>query len=76
VQFSTGTGQHSGFGAGLDGIDSYMPATFPTSALTVGANAAVKRYSLTTTTTVWLQALASFLGTATASGTIRARRAR
>jgi hypothetical protein len=39
-------------------------------------NAALRRYNVTTTTTVWLMAVAGFVGSVTASGTIRARRAR
>lgn len=76
VQFSAGSGTHNAFGAGLDNIDTQTMASYQTSAITEGINAALKRYSLTTTTTVWLQGVASFTGTVTASGTIRARRAR
>lgn len=76
VQFSTGGGTHNAFGAGLDGIDTQTMATYQTSAITEGINAALRRYNVTGTTTVTLQGVASFTGTVTASGTIRARRMR
>jgi hypothetical protein len=76
AQFSTGSGQHSDFGVGLDGIDTLIAATFPTTTLTQGMNAALRRYNVTATTTVWLMAVAGFVGSVTASGTIRARRVR
>ena len=76
AQFSTGSGQHSTFGVGLDGIDTLTAATFPTTAMTQGMNAALKRYNVTATTTVWLMAVAGFVGSATAGGSIRARRMR
>jgi hypothetical protein len=77
AQISSPGGTRNIFGAGLDGIDTQISATFPTTGTTVnGINAALKRYNVTAATTVWLQALGSFSGSATASGTIRARRAR
>ena len=77
AQISSPGGTRNIFGAGLDGIDTMIAATFPTTGTTVnGINAALRRYNVTATTTVWLQAMGSFSGSATASGTIRARRMR
>jgi hypothetical protein len=77
AQISSPGGTRNIFGAGLDGIDTQIAATFPTTGTTVnGINAALRRYNVTAATTVWLQALGSFSGSATASGSIRARRMR
>ena len=77
AQISSPGGARNIFGAGLDGIDTMIAATFPTTGSVVnGINAALRRYNVAATTTVWLQALGSFSGSATASGTISARRAR
>jgi hypothetical protein len=76
VQFSAGSGTHNLFAAGVDVLDTIITANFPAAALVENMNAALKRYNLTATVTVWLVAQASFTGGVTASGTIRARRAR
>ena len=76
VAFSAGAGTHTLFAAGIDSIDTQTMGSFPTGAVTQGISTSVKRYNGTATVTVWLVALASFTGTTTASGTIRARRMR
>ena len=74
--FHAGSGTHSFFGCGIGGLDTYTAATFPTTALDMGINAALTRQSVTAATTVWLVAQAGFTGSVTAVGTIRARRVR
>ena len=78
VQFSSGgTGSHLGYYVGIDDLDTYVVATFPTSAIVQGLTTAARRYNIATGETVELMAQASFGGgTMTATGTIRARRAR
>ena len=77
VQFSSGgTGSHLGYYVGIDDLDTYIVATFPTSAIVQGLTTAARRYNIATGATVELMAQASFGGgTMTATGTIRARRA-
>ena len=78
VQFSSGgTGSHLGYYVGIDDLDTYIVATFPTSAIVQGLTTAARRYNIATGATVELMAQASFGGgTMTATGTIRARRMR
>jgi hypothetical protein len=76
VQFSAGAGTHTFFGAGVTTIDTLTAATFPTTALAQAISPATRRVNVTATTTTWLVAEASFTGTVTATGTIRARRMR
>ena len=76
VQFTAGSGNHNLFGAGVGGIDTFTQSTFPTTAVSVGISPATQRYNVTATTTVWLMAQASFSGSVTATGSIRARRMR
>jgi hypothetical protein len=76
VAFSAGAGTHTLFAAGIDSLDTQTMGTFPAGAITQGISTSTRRYNGTATVTVWLVALASFSGTVTASGTIRARRVR
>jgi len=76
VQFSAGAGTHTYFGAGITAVDTLTAATFPTTALAQAISPATRRVNVTATTTTWLVAEASFAGTVTVTGTIRARRAR
>jgi hypothetical protein len=76
VAFSAGAGTHTLFAAGIDSLDTQTMGTFPGGAITQGISTSTRRYNGTATVTVWLVALASFSGTVTASGTIRARRMR
>jgi hypothetical protein len=76
VAFGAGAGTHTLFAAGIDSLDTQTQATFPTGAVTQGISTSTRRYNGTSTVTVWLVGLASFSGTVTASGVIRARRVR
>jgi hypothetical protein len=77
VAFTAGSGTHTFFGAGIGGLDTFSSATFPSAALNMGIATATHRYNVTATTTVWVVAEAGFGGgTMTATGTVRARRAR
>ncbi len=76
VVFSPSAGTHSFFGVGLDGLDTFLAATFSTAAINQALSTATRRYNVTGATTVWVVAEAQFTGTVTAAGTIRARRAR
>lgn len=77
VVFVAGAGTHSLFGVGVGGLDTYSAATFPSGAINQAMSTAVSRHSSASAATVWLVARADFTaGTVTASGTIRARRAR
>lgn len=76
VGFAAGSGTHSFFGAGIGGLDTFSSATFPSVALNIGITTATRRYNVTATTTVWVVAEAAFTGTVSATGAIRARRAR
>jgi hypothetical protein len=76
VSFTAGAGTHTFFGAGIGGLDTFTSSTFPSAALNQAISTATRRYNVTATTTVWLVAQASFAGTCTATGTIRARRVR
>lgn len=76
VGFNAGSGTHTFFGAGIGGLDTFSSATFPSVALFMGITTATRRYNVTATTTVWVVAEAVFTGTMTATGSVRARRAR
>jgi hypothetical protein len=76
VAFAAGSGTHSFFGAGIAGLDTFTSSTFPSATLNQAISTATRRYNVTATTTVWLVAQSIFTGTVTATGTIRARRAR
>lgn len=76
VSFTAGGGAHTFFGAGVGALDTFTSATFPSAAMFMGITTATRRYNVTTTTTVWVVAEASFAGTMSATGSIRARRAR
>ncbi len=77
VAFAAGSGPHFFFGAGIDVLDTFTSATFPSAALNMAISTATHRRNVTGATTVWVVAEAGFTGgTVTASGTIRARRAR
>ena len=77
VAFSTGSGNHLLFGAGIGGVlDSVIAASFPSSALDIGLTTAVHRFNVTVPTVVWLVAEVAETGSGTAQGTIRARRMR
>jgi hypothetical protein len=76
VGLATGSGTHVTFAVGIDSIDTQIMATFPTGGINQVMNTATRRYNGTATVTVWLVALAAGSSSATASGSIRARRAR
>lgn len=76
VVIATGGGTAAGFGAGVTTIDTAIQATFPSGVVAQQISTAVKRVNVTVATTVWVVAIAFFSASATATGTIRARRAR
>ena len=69
-------GQHAFFGVGIDSIDTSSAATYPSTVFSMAMTTATHRYNLTATQTVVVVAVASFLGSVTADGGIRARRVR
>jgi hypothetical protein len=76
VQFVTSGGTVNAVGVGIGTIGVIINATFPPGATTQHLATATRRYNVTTTTTVWLVAVAYFSGAVTATGAIRARRMR
>lgn len=77
MAFTAGSGTHNGFGAGITSIDAFTTATFPSVAINQMMPTGTRRVNVTTTTTVWAVGVAYFGGGAmTATGSIRARRAR
>ena len=76
VDFAAGSGQHAFFGVGIDTIDTSSAATYPSTVFSMAMTTATHRYNLTATQTVVVVAVASFLGSVTADGGIRARRVR
>jgi hypothetical protein len=76
VAFSAGAGTHTYFGVGIGVVDTSISATYPGTAINQVLPTTVHRYNITAAATVWVVAQAGFTGTVTASGSIRARRAR
>jgi len=76
VSFTAGSGTHTYFGAGIGVVDTTIMATYPGTATNQVLPTTVHRYNISAATTVWVVARADFTGTVTASGSIRARRAR
>jgi len=76
VQFVASGGTLSAFGCGVGGIDVLINATIPPGSTQQQLATAPRRYNVTAATTVWVVAVGFFSGGVTASGAIRARRAR
>jgi hypothetical protein len=76
VSFNAAAGTHTNFGVGIGSIQVYNASTFPSSAITHGIATPTRRYSVTSTTTVWLVAVAGYTASMTCNGYLRARRMR
>jgi hypothetical protein len=76
VNFNAAAGTHTFFAAGIGSVDTLFTATFPTTAMGQAMSTATRRYNVTVATAVTLVAEVGTTSSATASGTISARRAR
>jgi hypothetical protein len=76
LSFNAGSGTHTLFGGGLDSISIYNQSSFPANGFTQGMVLPIRRYSASTATAVHLVATATFGGSMTVGGNMRARRVR
>ena len=76
VLVKAGAGPHQAVNVGLDALDTWMVARFPSPGISQGLSTFTRRYSLSAAQVVELMATVSSTGPMTATGIIRARRAR